>query len=157
MSAKEKVLIQSPFFILDETITEALKTVALSGVDVQVMISSSGPGQFVPYWAANTFCQELARAGVAVQLYHAGYLHSKMICIDGTICSIGSANWDIRSFSINYELNAVIYDAVVASEIAAAFQTDQQSCSLFDPDEYSDRPQLVRFRDSVARLASPLL
>ena len=157
VSAQEQVLIQSPFFILDETITEALKTKALSGVDVQVMISSAGPRQFVPYWAANTFAQDLALAGVTVQLYDAGYLHAKTICIDGAMCSIGSANWDIRSFSINYELTAVIYDTEIAKEIAAAIQADLAGCTRFDPDEYASRSRLGRFRDSVARLASPLL
>ena len=86
-----------------------------------------------------------------------GYLHAKTICIDGAICSIGSANWDIRSFSINYELIAVMYDSVIAGKIVTAFKADLEGCTQFDPVEYTSRSHLVRFRDSVARLASPLL
>ena len=156
-TAEHQVLIQSPFFILDETISEALKMKALSGVDVQVMISSAGPGQVLPYWAANTFAAEVARAGVDMQMYVAGYLHAKTICVDGKICSIGSANWDIRSFSINYELTAVIYDKAVSAQIVAAFAEDLKGCVPFDGDAYAARPRLSRFKDSLARLASPLL
>ncbi len=156
-TAKHQVLIQSPFLILDETISEALKMKALSGVDVQVMISSAGPGQFLPYWAANTFAAEIARAGVDVQLYEAGYLHAKTICVDGKICSIGSANWDIRSFSINYELTAVIYDDAVSAQLVSAFSEDLKGCVAFDPVAYAARPRLSRFKDSLARLASPLI
>jgi cardiolipin synthase len=156
-TAQHQVLNQSPFFILDETISEALKMKALSGVDVRVMISSAGPGQYLPYWAANTFAAEVASAGVDVQMYDAGYLHAKTICVDGKICSIGSANWDIRSFSINYELTAVIFDEAVSAQLVSAFFDDLKGCTAFDPVEYAARPRVSRFKDSVARLASPLL
>ena len=157
VSAKKQVLIQSPFFILDETLSEALKLKALSGVDVQVMISPNGPGQFLPYWAANTYALDVARAGVKVLHYDAGFLHAKTVCIDGKISSIGTANWDIRSFSINYELTAVIYDVGVSQELVQAFEADVADCVAFDVATYRARGRLLRFRDSVARLAAPLL
>jgi cardiolipin synthase len=157
VSAKTQVLIQSPFFILDETLAEALKLKALSGVDVQVMISPKGPGQFLPYWAANTYALDVARAGVKVHHYQSGYLHAKTVCVDGQISSIGSANWDIRSFSINYELTAVVYDRGVSQQLVAAFHDDLADCAAFEVTEYQSRGRLLRFRDSVARLASPLL
>jgi cardiolipin synthase len=156
-AARHTVRIQSPFFVLDATISEALKAAALAGIDVQVMISERGAGQVVPYWAGNTYADEVAAAGVKVHLYRRGYLHAKTISIDGEICSIGSANMDIRSFSINYELNAVIYDRATAQELEAAFDRDLAACALFDPDEYRSRPWPIRFRDSVTRLGSPLL
>jgi cardiolipin synthase len=157
MAARHTIRIQSPFFVLDVSIAEALKAAALAGTDVQVMLSERGVGQWIPYWAANTYAAEVARAGVKVHLYRPGYLHAKTICIDGEICSIGSANMDIRSFSINYELNAVIYDRATAQELEAAFDRDLAACALFDPDEYRRRPWPLRFRDSVTRLGSPLL
>lgn len=156
-TAQQHVLIQSPFCILDETISEALKMKALSIVEVQVILSSAGPGQFLPYWAANTFAAEVAHAGVDVQMYKAGYLHAKTICVDNRICAVGSANWDIRSCSINYELTAVIYDPSVSAQLSAAFPDDLKGCVPFDPAEYAARPRLARFKDSLARLASPLL
>ncbi len=156
-SAEDHILIQSPFFILDETISDALKMKAMSGVQVEVMISSAGPGQYLPYWAANTYLAEVARAGVNVLMYDAGYLHAKTIAVDGRVCSIGSANWDIRSFSINYELTAVIYDDAIAGELVRAFDADRAGCWRFDAADYAARPRVLRFRDSVARLAAPLL
>jgi cardiolipin synthase len=157
VAARHSVRIQSPFFVLDVSITEALKAAALTGVDVQVMISERGVGQVVPYWAGNTYAAEVATAGVKVHLYRRGYLHSKVLSIDGQMCSIGSANMDIRSFSINYELNAVIYEDAIARQVEAAFDRDLTACSPFDPEEYRRRPWPSRFRDSLTRLCSPLL
>lgn len=157
-SARRRVRLQSPFFVLDATITEALASAALSGVEVQVMVSDRGEGlNQAPYWAARTYMAEVAAAGVAVHLYREGYLHAKTICVDGEVCSVGSANLDIRSFSINYELNAVIHDARLTAELETAFERDLAGCSAFDPAEYRRRPVLSRLRDSAARLLSPLL
>lgn len=158
LSAQRRVRLQSPFFILDPTIAEALTSTALSGVDVQVMVSARGEGlNQAPYWAASTYLAEVAAAGVQVHLYDQGYLHAKILAIDGEICSVGSANLDIRSFSINYELNAVIYDARLTGELEEAFERDLDGCRTFDPAEYRRRPILIRSRDSLARLLSPLL
>ena len=157
VGARERVWAQTPFFILDDTIAEALKAAALAGVDVRIMVSARGVSQRVPYWAANTYMAEVADAGVKIFLYEPGYLHAKTISVDGEVCSIGSANWDIRSFSINYELNALVYDPAVAGRIEDAFERDLARCEPFDPEAYRRRPWLLRFRDSAARLASPLL
>jgi cardiolipin synthase len=158
MSAQRRVRLQSPFFILDATIAEALRAAALAGVAVEVMVSDRGEGlNQTPYWAANTYLAEVAAAGAQVHMYGKGYLHAKTLSIDGEVCSIGSANLDIRSFSINYELNAVIYDARLAQELEAAFEQDLKNCYPFEPAEYRHSPVLKRVRDSTARLFSPLL
>jgi phosphatidylserine/phosphatidylglycerophosphate/cardiolipin synthase-like enzyme len=86
-----------------------------------------------------------------------GLLHAKTISIDSEVCSIGSANIDIRSFSINYELNAVFYSEQIAKQLEADFERDLAYCTEFDPEEYRRRGTVARFRDSVARLLSPLL
>src|SRR5919106_6937501 len=100
----------------------------------------------------------VASAGVRVFLYDGGgYLHAKTISIDSEICSIGSANIDIRSFSINYELNAVFYSEAIAKQLERDFERDLVHCSEFDPAVYRRRKPVIRFRDSVARLLSPLL
>jgi cardiolipin synthase len=158
VAAQQRVRLQSPFFILDATVTEALTSAALAGVDVEVMLSARGEGwNQAPYWAANTYMAEVAAAGVRVYLYEKGYLHAKTITIDGEVCSIGSANLDIRSFSINYELNAVIYDRRLTRELEAAFERDLEGCEAFSLAEYKKRSTLSRLRDSTARLLSPLL
>ena len=158
MSAQRHVRLQTPFFILDATIAEALKAAALAGVAVEVMVSDRGEGlNQTPYWAANTYLDEVASAGARVHLYGSGYLHAKTLSIDGEVCSIGSANLDIRSFSINYEINAVLYDAQLSQELEAAFERDLVQCYPFDIKGYRERSAFIRLRDSTARLLSPLL
>jgi cardiolipin synthase len=157
-SARSHVYIQSPFFILDETISEAIKAAALAGVDVRIMLGDVGYGNQLPYWAGYTYMAEVARAGAKIFLYRRDrYFHPKTISIDSQICSVGSANMDIRSFSINYELNAVIYDEGLARELEAAFTRDCNDCEEFSRKRYRTTAGWRRLRDSVARLASPLL
>jgi cardiolipin synthase A/B len=156
MSAHHDVYLQSPFFILDESVAEALKAAALAGVNVQVMIAANNfPNSFAD-WAANTYAHELGKAGVNIYLYQDGYLHAKTVSIDGKICSVGSANMDIRSFHINYELNALSYDRRIVEQLEADFQRDLAKCSEFSWRDYEKRHFLVRLRDSLARLLSPL-
>lgn len=156
-NANERVFIQSPFFILDDSISEAIKAACLSGVDVRIMLTPRGGVYQVPYRAALTFCAEMSRAGAKIYFYQAGYLHAKTIMVDGEICSIGTANMDIRSFSINYETIAVLYDTALASELEQDFLDDVKQCSEFKWYEYRKEPWLSRLRDSVYRLCSPLL
>jgi cardiolipin synthase A/B len=157
VTAQRHVCLQSPYFVPDASIAEALKSAALSGIDVRVMISAQPSGNPLPAWAGNTFMADVVQAGVRVFLYEKGYLHAKTISIDGEICSIGSANIDIRSFSINYEINAVLYDEHLAKELEDAFQRDLAHCVEFDAGAYRRHSRVLRFRDSVARLLSPLL
>jgi cardiolipin synthase len=157
LTAQRHVFLQSPYFILDASIAEALKSAALSGVDVRVMLTARPSGNPLPGFAGNTFILDVIRAGVRVFLYEKGYLHAKTISIDSEICSIGSANIDIRSFSINYEINAVLYSRRLASELEKTFERDLAYCSEFDPGEYRKCNAAFRLRDSVARLFSPLL
>ena len=155
--ARHHVYLQSPFLILDRSVAEAMMTAALSGVDVRVMIAPGG-GELSPaYRAGMTYAADLARAGVQVLLYRGAYFHSKTICIDSRICSIGSANIDIRSFSINYETNLVIYDDAVTRELEADFLDDVAHCVPFSADEYDAHATSSRLVDSMMRLASPLI
>lgn len=156
MSAQREVYLQSPFFILDETVAEALKAAALAGVKVNVMITARNFPNVFADWAANTYAHEMSQAGVIINLYQGGYLHAKTVSIDGKVCSIGSANMDIRSFNINYELNAVSYDENLARQLEADFKRDLAHCTQFMWREYRKQPIWVRLRDSLARLLSPL-
>ena len=156
-SAQRHVFLQSPFFIPDATIAEALRAAALAGIDVRVMLSARPSGNRLPNWAGNTYIADIADAGVRVFLYEKGYLHAKTITINSETCSIGSANLDIRSFSINYELNAVLYSEKLARELEEDFKQDLGHCTEFDAAAYRKCSAAVRLRDSVARLLSPLL
>lgn len=157
-AANKHVYIQSPFFILDPGLTDALQAAALSGVDVRIMLAPQSCGDnALPYWAAYTYMLEMIRAGVKIHLYEGGYLHAKTVSVDGLVCSVGSANLDIRSFNIDYEINAILYDGALAHELEAKFQEDLKQCVLFDPRAYSKLPFHHRFRDAAARLFSPVL
>ena len=156
-TAQRHVYLQSPYFIIDASLAEAFRAAALAGVDVKVMLSARPSGDPVPEWAGNTFMAEIVSAGVKIYLYEKGYLHAKTISVDSEICSIGSTNIDIRSFSINYELNAVLYDVELARKLERDFVRDLEDCTEFDAAAYFRRNPLVRFRDSCARLLSPLL
>lgn len=108
--ARHHIYLQSPFLILDTSVAEAMKTAALAGLDVRVMIAPSGAEWSPAYRAGLTYAADMARARVRVLMYLGAYFHSKTVCVDSTLCSIGSANLDIRSSSINYETNLVVYD-----------------------------------------------
>lgn len=156
-SAEHHIYIQSPFFIPDDSILEALKAAALAGIDVRIMCAPRGAVYQIPYRAAHTYFAELAAAGAHIYLYQKGYFHPKTVNVDSVVCSVGTANMDIRSFSINYEVNAVIYDQQIAQQLACDFQKDMQDCVEFSLPEYEERNLVARLYDSLARLASPLL
>jgi len=155
--ADRHVYLQSPFLILDASLAEAMKAAALSGLDIRVMIAPRGFELSPAYRAGMTYAADMARAGVQVLLYQGAYFHAKTICVDSTICSIGSANIDIRSFSINYETNLVIYDREVTRELEADFTADLERCVPFSAVDYAARSRTSRFVDSTMRLCSPLL
>ena len=104
-----------------------------------------------------TYARDLAHAGVRVLLYQGAYFHCKTIAVDSVVCSIGSANMDIRSFTINYETNLVIYDRETTRRLESAFLADIRQCEPFMPDAYDRLPAYKRLGDSVMRLFSPLL
>jgi cardiolipin synthase A/B len=155
--ARHHAYLQSPFLILDTSVAEAMTTAALAGVDVRVMIAPGG-GELSPaYRAGMTYAAEMARAGVQVLLYQGAYFHSKTICVDSRMCSIGSANIDIRSFSINYETNLVVYDEAVTRELESDVLADADRCVLFSAGEYDAHRTSSRLVDSAMRLCSPLI
>jgi cardiolipin synthase A/B len=157
MTAEKKVQIQSPFFIPDESLLEAIKAAALSGVEVEIMCSKHGTALELAHRASFTYLADVARSGAKVHMYNKGYFHSKTINIDSQVCAIGTANFDIRSFSINYEAMAVLYDTDKARELAADFENDLKSCEPLTWEEYQTYPLGRRLLNSITRLASPML
>jgi cardiolipin synthase len=156
MTAKEQIYIQSPYFIPDQTLLEALKNAALSGVKVKIMMTGI-PDKYIPFWAAFTYFEELLRAGVKIYHYSKGFLHSKTISVDGSICSIGTTNMDIRSLHLSYENNVIIYDENITQQMQIDYEKDLKDCREFTLEDYEKIPLFVKFRNSVVRLLSPLL
>jgi cardiolipin synthase len=134
-----------------------MKSAALAGVDVRMICTPRGAKFQMPYRAARTYFKDVAAAGVKVYLYDGGYYHAKTISIDGVICTIGSCNMNTRSYDLDYEVNAVIYDAALTRELEAQFLDDIEHSTRFDPAEYAALPIWRRFADSVWRLASPVM
>jgi cardiolipin synthase len=156
-AAQHHVYIQSPFFILDESLAEALSGAARAGIDVKVMLAPTGPDGEFAYRAGFTYAENMAQAGVQIFYYQGDYFHSKTINIDSVLCSVGSANMDIRSFAINYELNLIIYDEKTAKRLEQDFSNDLHHCQEFKLKAYKRSNIFGRVRDSLFRLASPLL
>jgi cardiolipin synthase len=156
-SAEEKIYMQSPFFVPDESILEALKAAALGGVEVNLMFTPRGSTYQIPYRAAYTYFKDVVKAGAKVYLYEAGYFHPKTLNIDNAVITVGTANMDIRSFSLNYETTAIVYDEDKARELEAQFKEDMKHCRQWTLAEYKRRSPFHRFVDSIYRLASPIL
>ncbi|WNQ09450.1 cardiolipin synthase [Paenibacillus aurantius] len=154
--AKESIYIQSPYFIPDESLLNALKLAIWSGVDVRMMIPSR-PDHRMVYWASWSYLGELLEAGMKCFLYEKGFLHAKMVVIDGRVASVGTANMDIRSFKLNFEINAFLYDTATASRLQAIFEEDMEHSLQLTYDIYRNRSALYKLRESCTRLLSPIL
>lgn len=155
-SAQERIHIISPYFIPDESILMALKTAALSGVDVKLIIPDE-PDHHIVYWATHSYLGEMMEAGVQVYKYTLGFIHAKVLIVDGAIASVGTANMDIRSFQLNYEVNAFMYDAATADRLERDFAQDLSDSIRFSLEDYNSRSILKRAKESGARLLSPLM
>lgn len=155
-SAKKNIYIQTPYFVPDASILELLKTAALSGIDVRIMIPCKPDHMFV-YWATYSYVGILLNAGAKVYIYDNGFLHAKTLCVDGEVASIGSANFDIRSFRLNFEANAFIYDAGEVYKLEAIFEADITQSHQLTPELYQQRPLMIKLKESLFRLLSDLL
>jgi cardiolipin synthase len=155
-NAREKIYIQTPYFIPDDSMFEALKTAGLSGVDVRVMIPNKPDHPFV-YWAGLSYMGELLHAGVKFYTYEKGFLHSKVFIMDEFVSSVGTANLDIRSFKLNFEVNAFIYDSIINLKLTDQFKKDLDDCKEITLEVYETRSRIVKFKESISRLLSPIL
>ena len=155
-SAKKSILIQTPYFVPDASVFEAIKIAAASGVDVRIMIPCKPDHPFV-YWATYWYCGGLLKYGVKVYIYEYGFLHAKTLVIDGTVASVGTANFDVRSFKLNFECNAIIYDTKTSKMLYDIFMEDLNYSMELTRELYLERGILIRFKESVCRLLAPLL
>ncbi len=156
ISARKNVYIQSPYFIPDESIIDAMCSAALSGVDVKLMITGV-PDKLLPWWAAHGYFKPLLKAGVKIYLYNKGFMHSKTISVDGTVSAVGTPNMDIRSFRINYEMCCLTYDNDFSLELESDFRKDLDHCDRYTLKSDKKLGHVVRFRNSLAKLFSPIM
>jgi cardiolipin synthase len=155
-SAKKYIYMQTPYFIPDDSLLNALKLSALSGIDVKIMIPNKPDHMFV-YWATLSHIGQLLKTGVKVYIYQKGFIHAKMLVVDGKIASVGTANIDVRSFRLNFEVNAVLYDRKLSSRLGKIFREDMEESTELTLHDYQNRPLWIRFKESISRLLSPIL
>lgn len=156
-TAKKSILMETPYFLPTEPVLFALKTAALGGIDVRLIVPMRSDARFVE-WAGRSYLREMAEAGAQVWLYQDGFLHSKLMVVDDTLSTCGSTNIDFRSFENNFESNIFIYDEETASRFREVFIADQQHARLLNDMPHRMRPSfLKRLLESLARLLAPLL
>lgn len=154
--AKKDIYIQTPYFIPDDSVMEALKTAILSGIRVHIMIPSFGDHPLV-YWANLSYVGELLDFGANIYHYEKGFLHSKVVIIDDYVSTAGSANIDNRSFFLNFEATAIIYDFQKNRELTDQFYIDISNSKKLTKEDYKNRGNMTKIKESVSRLFSPIL
>lgn len=155
-NAKKNVYLETPYFVPDAPVLEALRISALSGVDVRIIIPGKADHFFMK-WAASSYIGELLEAGVRVYSYKNGFIHAKTIVSDSGVMSIGTANMDIRSFKLNFEVNAFIYDDRIAVDGEEQFRKDMELSDEITKEIYNNRKLLLKIEESLIRLVSPIL
>ncbi|RUL53651.1 MULTISPECIES: cardiolipin synthase [Lysinibacillus] len=156
MNAKRYIYIQTPYFIPDNSFLTAIEIAALSGIDVRIMVPNKPDHMFV-YWATYSYVGQLLKAGARIYIYEKGFIHAKTIVIDDEASTVGTANIDVRSFSLNFEVNAFIYDPFISHELAEVFEKDIQDCTELTTEKYENRSGLIKFKESISRLLTPIL
>jgi cardiolipin synthase len=154
--ARRRLYLQTPYFIPDQSVMDALRIAAMSGVDVRIMFPCK-PDHPLVYWASFSYLGELLDAGVRAFTYDDGFIHAKTAIVDDAVSSIGSANWDIRSFRLNFETNAVVYDKEFGEQQRKHFEDDLSRCTEVTKERYRQRSTTIKVKESVARLFSSVL
>lgn len=156
LMAEESVWIQTPYLIPDDSMMDALQIAVKSGVDVRIMIPNMPDHPFI-YRATQYYANLLHHSGVKIYSYENGFLHSKTIVVDKEMCVIGSTNQDIRSYSLNFEVSAFIYDDAMTQEFIEIFEKDQENCTLLTDEIIRQQSRWLRFKQNFSRLLSPIL
>lgn len=155
-SATEYVYISSPYLMPPADIVTALKTSALGGIDVRIIVPGLSDA-ITAKWGTNSYIEELLESGVKIYFYQAGFIHSKVIVVDGIVSSVGTANLDFRSLETNFEVNAMIYDEEIARILADQFLADQEKSRRIILEKWIKRPRINKIKESFARILSPML
>jgi cardiolipin synthase len=155
--AKKNIYITTPYFIPTDQILSALKIAIFSGIDVSILMPKKIDHKVVR-WASMTYLEEIIDVGGKVYLYdEKDFVHSKSITIDGEMCSVGSANMDIRSYLLNYELNAVIYDEMITKNIENDFIKKIQKSEILTKYYFEGRSLFTKYKESLARTFSNIM
>lgn len=156
LSATKRLWIQTPYFIPDESVMEALVIAKKSGVDVKLMIPCMPDHPFV-YRATEYYAQLAMAQGIEVYTYQGGFLHAKVLIMDEAVSVVGSANQDVRSYKLNFESSAVVYDQQVTQELSQAFERDLASSNKITQETVLAQSKWTRLKQKISRLLSPIM
>ncbi len=155
-TARDYVYMVTPYFIPNNSILNAMRTAAQSGVDIRLIIPAKGDSKIVQA-ATLSFAEEMLHCSVKVYQYQKGFIHSKLMIADDMIATIGTANMDIRSFDQNLEINAVLYDADTLKELKAQFEQDFKNSRELTLKDIKKRSFAFEVMQAGCRLLAPLL
>jgi cardiolipin synthase len=155
-NARRYFYIETPYLLPTDPIIVAMRTAALAGVDVRVMIPERGDSPLI-HLGSLSYLDDLLRAGVKIYFYRKGFLHSKLMVSDDAFSTVGSTNVDFRSFEHNFEVNAFMYDTRSARKLKSVFIHDMKDCVLLTEKVWSQRPWYQKVGESLVRLLAPLL
>jgi cardiolipin synthase len=152
-TAEKRIWIASPYFVPDEAVIAALQLAGLKGVDVRILIPDK-PDHYLVYLAAYSYFDEAGATGVQFYRYLDGFLHEKVMLIDDDIATVGTANFDNRSFRLNFEITAVVVDSAFAADVEQMFEEDFSNSRKMEPGEYDQKSFLFRLGVKLARLTA---
>jgi len=155
-AAARRIWIASPYFVPDDGIVKSLQLAALRGVDVRILIPEKSDSALVTL-AAYSFFDEVSSTGVSFYRYQDGFLHGKVMLIDDSVATVGTANFDNRSFRLNFEITAVVVEQEFAEAVNVMFENDFENSRRMEAGEFDDKNYLFKVAARLARLASPVL
>ncbi|WP_292011215.1 cardiolipin synthase, partial [Chryseobacterium sp.] len=156
LSAKKKVYIVTPYFIPVETILNAIKQMAMAGLDVRLMVPKAGDSVIVNA-AAYSYYEELLENKVRIFFYKKGFIHAKTMIVDDNFAIVGTANMDVRSQELNFEVNTLVYDKKVNQKLQKVFLEDMKDCEEITLEQWRKRSRVKVFFEHLSRLLSPLI
>ncbi len=156
VAARRRIWITTPYFVPDRGIVNALQLAALNGVDVRVLIPDEPDGPVVGM-ANWSYTRELLPAGVKFYRYRGGFLHQKVVLMDDELVAVGTANFDNRSFRLNFEITLLVHDLVLAGEVASMLEADFAHSRQVGREDFAKRPIWFILGMAAARLMAPVL
>lgn len=156
VGAERQVLVTTPYFVPTESLMVAMEVAAIRGVDLQLLLPARSNHR-VTFHAGRSFYTPLLEAGVDVCEYLPGMVHAKTLVADESVSLVGSANMDLRSFRLNFEVHALVHDSTTALRLAEAYRADARDSRSVELDAWRQRSWMLRVKEGAARLVSPLL
>jgi cardiolipin synthase len=156
VGAEREVLVTTPYFVPDESLMVAMEVAAIRGVDLKLLLPARSNHR-VTFHAGRSFYAQLLEAGVDLCEYVPGMVHAKTLVADRSVSLVGSANMDLRSFRLNFEVHTLVHDAATATTLGEAFHADAADSRRVELDGWRQRAWMLRVKEGAARLVSPLL